>query len=79
MPGMIIQVVAVVWANGSKVKGLKWIGTIADLVLLDQIAEVISLLNAPCLNAVGAIETGFSPASVGVIEVGEIAKTLDKW
>ena len=78
MPGMITQVVAAVRANGSKVKGVKWIGAMADLVPLDQIAEVTRLLDAPYLNTFGATETGFAPASAGVIEVGEIAKTLDK-
>ncbi|MBT6506282.1 MAG: AMP-binding protein, partial [Marinovum sp.] len=69
MPGMIAQVVAAVRAKGSKVKGIKWIGAMADLVPLDQIAEVTSLLNAPYLNTFGATETGLAPASGGVIEV----------
>ena len=49
------------------------------LVLLYLMVRLVTrLLDAPYLNTFGATETGFAPASAGVIEVGEIAKTLDK-
>lgn len=78
MPGMIAPIIDAVRSNGSKVKGIKWIGAMADLVPLEQIADVTALLNAPYLNTFGATETGLAPATAGVIEIGEIAKTLDK-
>ena len=78
MPGMITPIIDAVRNNGSKVKGIKWIGAMADLVPLEQIADVTSLLNAPYLNTFGATETGFAPATAGVIKIGEKAKTLDK-
>jgi len=78
MPGMISPLIEAVRKNGSRVKGVKWIGVMADLVPLDQIAEVTTLLNAPYLNTFGATETGLAPASAGTIPVGKIAKNLDK-
>ena len=59
MPGMISPLIEAVRKNGSRVKGIKWIGVMADLVPLDQIAEVTTLLNAPYLNTFGATETGW--------------------
>ena len=73
MPGMIAPIIDAVRSNGSKVKGIKWIGAMADLVPLEQIADVTALLNAPYLNTFGATETGLAPATAGVIEIGEIA------
>ena len=78
MPGMITPLIEAVRKNGSRVRDIKWIGAMADLVPLDQIAEVTKLLNAPYLNTFGATETGFAPASAGAISVGEIAQSLDK-
>ena len=78
MPGMITPLIQAVRKNGSRVRGVKWIGVMADLVPLDQIAEVTKLLNAPYLNTFGATETGLAPASAGTIPVGEIAPSLAK-
>ncbi len=78
MPGMINPLIHAVRKNRSRVRGIKWIGVMADLVPLDQIAEVTKLLNAPYLNTFGATETGLAPASAGTISVGEIAQSLDK-
>ena len=78
MPGMISPLIEAVRNNRSRVRGIKWIGVMADLVPLDQIAEITTLLNAPYLNTFGATETGFAPASAGTIAVGEIAQSLNK-
>ena len=78
MPGMITPLIEAVRENGSRVRGIKWIGVMADLVPLGQIAEVTRLLNAPYLNTFGATETGLAPASAGTIAIGEIAESLDK-
>ena len=78
MPGMIAPLLAAMRAKESRVKSVKWVGVMADLVPLDQIAEVTTLFQAPYLNTFGATETGFAPASAGHIGIGDIATSLDK-
>ena len=78
MPGMIAPLLAAMRAKESRVKSVKWVGVMADLVPLDQIAEVTMLFQAPYLNTFGATETGFAPASAGHIGIGDIATSLDK-
>jgi fatty-acyl-CoA synthase len=78
MPGMIAPLLAAMRAKEARVKSVKWVGVMADLVPLDQIAEVTTLFQAPYLNTFGATETGFAPASAGHIGIGDIATSLDK-
>ena len=78
MPGMVDQVIEAMKRRKAKPKGIQYIGAMADLVPLHQIAEVTQLLQAPYVNTFGATETGLAPASRSFIPIGVVPKSLSK-
>jgi len=78
MPGMIESLIEGLKRRKPKVKSIKQVGAMADLVPLHQIAELTSLLQAPYVNSFGSTETGLPPATGALIPVGEVAKSLSK-
>ena len=78
MPGMIDTLIDGLRRNGTRPRGVKMVGAMADLVPRQQIAEVTALLNAPYLNSFGATETGLAPASGGLLAPGIVPKNLSK-
>lgn len=54
----------------AKVRGVKAVGCMADLVPSGTIAAITTALGAPYLNSFGATETGMPPLSAGLIPVG---------
>ncbi len=78
MPGMIDRVIEEIERTGLRPKGARSIGSMADLVPLDQIARITRLFGAPYRNSFGSTETGGPPASRGLIPVGEIPAKLSK-
>jgi fatty-acyl-CoA synthase len=78
MPGMIEDMIAGVKRRGSRPKGIKLIGAMADLVPRHQLAEITTLLQAPYANTFGATETGLPPASAGRVPVGAAPARLSK-
>jgi acyl-CoA synthetase (AMP-forming)/AMP-acid ligase II len=78
MPGMIEDMIAGVQQRGSRPKGIKLIGAMADLVPRHQLAEITTLLQAPYANTFGATETGLPPASAGRVPVGAAPVRLSK-
>ena len=78
MPGMIDLLIAGLRRNATQVRGVKVVGAMADLVPLQQIAELTRLLNAPYLNSFGATETGLAPASGSLLAPGVVPTSLAK-
>ncbi len=77
MPGAIEPVVELL-KTGRKVKGIRAIGAMADLVPKQLIAEVSLLANSPYLNSFGSTETGLPPLSQMLIAPGTMPDTLSK-
>ncbi|MGO4840097.1 AMP-binding protein, partial [Rhizobiaceae sp. 2RAB30] len=78
MPGSIEPVVELLKSSGRKVRGIRAIGAMADLVPKKLIAELSGLANAPYLNSFGSTETGLPPASSVLIPPGTAPKSLSK-
>jgi acyl-CoA synthetase (AMP-forming)/AMP-acid ligase II len=78
MPGMIDQLIEGLRRNGTRPCGVKQVGAMADLVPLQQIAELTGLLNAPYINSFGATETGLAPASGSLLAPGVVPTSLAK-
>lgn len=78
MPGMIDGLIDGLRRNGTRPRGVKLVGAMADLVPLQQIAELTRLLNAPYLNSFGATETGLAPASAALLAPGVLPTSLAK-
>lgn len=70
MPGAIEPLVAELKKRNARIKGVKAVGAMADLVPPAQIAELTSLLGAPYLNTFGSTETGLPPATASLLPVG---------
>lgn len=67
MPGMLEGFIKYVNGKKIKIKGIKAMGAMADLIPKKQITEITTLLDTPYLNSFGSTETGMPPASGGVI------------
>jgi fatty-acyl-CoA synthase len=78
MPGMIDSLIDGLRRNTTRPRGVKLVGAMADLVPLQQIAELTGLLNAPYLNSFGATETGLAPASAALLAPGVLPTSLSK-
>jgi acyl-CoA synthetase (AMP-forming)/AMP-acid ligase II len=78
MPGMVGRFAAVLRERGSRVRGVKVCGVMADLVPPAEIAAITSLLGAPYANTFGATETGCPPCSSSLIPVGVAPAKLSK-
>lgn len=78
VPGMIERTMAEVRERKIVPKGIKLIGSMADLLQPQLIAELTTLLQAPFLNSFGATETGMAPASKSVIPIGHVPTGFDK-
>lgn len=78
MPGMIQGLIEGLRRAKPRVRSVKAVGAMADLVPLHQIAELTSLLQAPYLNSFGSTETGLPPATGALIGIGETPASLSK-
>ncbi len=78
IPGMVEEFASALKAAGTRPKGVKLIGAMADLVPPHAIAEATRLLDAPYVNTFGATETGLPPATGDVIPVGHVPTDLAK-
>ena len=78
IPGTIEPVVDLLRTGRYRVKSIRAVGALADLVPQALIAELSGLTGAPYLNSFGATETGLAPASAGLIPPGTIPATLSK-
>ena len=78
VPGMIERTMAEVRERKIVPKGIKLIGSMADLLQPQLIAELTTVLQAPFLNSFGATETGMAPASKSLIPMGHVPTGFDK-
>ena len=78
MPGMIDQLIDGLKRNSTRPRGVRLVGAMADLVPLQQIAELTGLLGAPYINSFGATETGLAPASGALLAPGVVPTSLSK-
>ena len=78
MPATIDSLILRLKETNTKVRGLRAVGAMADLVPLAQIAELTTVMNAPFVNSFGATETGLPPATSHLIAVGEEPTDLAK-
>lgn len=78
MPGVIDTFIFELKARLAKIKGVKAVGAMADLVPSAQIAELTSLIGAPYLNSFGSTETGLPPATGNLIPIGLTEISLSK-
>lgn len=78
MPGMIESLISEIKRRGARIRSVRMVGAMADLVPLQQITELTTLMNAPYLNTFGSTETGLPPASAAMLPIGQIPATLSK-
>jgi fatty-acyl-CoA synthase len=78
MPGAIEPLIAELRTRPIKIKGLKAVGAMADLVPPAQISELTSILGAPYVNTFGSTETGLPPATGSLIPMGSTTFSLSK-
>lgn len=78
IPGMIERLVEALRAAGTRPRGIKLVGVLADLLPGPMIAEASRLLNAPYYNSFGSTETGMLPAAGMFFPIGEEPASLAK-
>ncbi|MNK95910.1 Long-chain-fatty-acid--CoA ligase [compost metagenome] len=79
MPGVIEPLIdALKSASPRLAPRLGMVGSMADLVPRQQIAELTWLVSAPYLNSFGSTETGLAPASGALLEAGQVPENLSK-
>jgi fatty-acyl-CoA synthase len=78
MPGMIENLVEALGSRGVKPKSVRMVGAMADLVPLQQIADLTHAVNAPYFNTFGSTETGLPPASASLLAPGDLPQSLSK-
>ncbi|MEE2803206.1 MAG: AMP-binding protein [Pseudomonadota bacterium] len=79
IPGMIEQLLRDLAGSPAKVKAIRVIGAMPDLVAAHHIVAATERLNAAYVNSFGSTETGLPPATGGLIPIGgdptDLAKT----
>jgi len=78
MPGMVGRFADALEGRGSRPRGVKVCGVMADLVPPADIARITRLVGAFFLNASGATETGCPPCSSSLIPIGVAPTRLSK-
>jgi acyl-CoA synthetase (AMP-forming)/AMP-acid ligase II len=78
MPGMVTAFADELEKHGTRPKGIKLCGVMADLVPPAEIGRITRLLDAPYANTFGATETGNPPGSASPIPVGVVPTRLSK-
>jgi acyl-CoA synthetase (AMP-forming)/AMP-acid ligase II len=78
MPASIDAILNRLRETNARIRGVRVVGCMADLVPAAQIAEVTTVFNAPFLNSFGSTETGLPPATSHLIPVAEVPVDLSK-
>lgn len=78
MPATVGPLIELLRECGRPIRPVGRIGSMADLIPPDQIAEVSRLLRSPFRNTFGSTETGLAPASKGLFPVGVAPSRLAK-
>lgn len=79
MPGSIEPIVEILRAEAIRVKRIRAIGAMIDLVPRALAIELASLSETPYLNSFGSTETGLPPASGRLMSPEDLAGSLSKW
>lgn len=79
MPGAIEPIVEILKTEAIKVKRIRAIGAMIDLVPRALAIELSSLSETPYLNSFGSTETGLPPASGRLMWPHELTGSLSKW
>ena len=69
-PGMYEQIIAEVKNRSAKIKGIRAIGSIADVTPQEMIAELTATVGAPFFNTYGLSEIGMENFSTNVLPIG---------
>jgi fatty-acyl-CoA synthase len=77
-PGMADELLDKLRDRGVRPQPLDSVGSMADLLPRQRIAEITRAFNAPFRNSFGATEAGSAPASGNLIPVGVAPEDLDK-
>jgi len=77
-PGTYERLIEVLIQSDRKPAGLKYIGSMADMVPPNVIAKLTRLVQAPFLNSFGSTETGMPPATGPLYPVGKPPQDLSK-
>lgn len=77
-PGMLDRLIKEIKKRDAKIVGVKAVGSMADLVPVEEMAELTTLLNAPYLNTYGLTEIGPHNFSNNVIPIGAKYNALSK-
>ncbi|MDE0841730.1 MAG: class I adenylate-forming enzyme family protein [Porticoccaceae bacterium] len=78
MPATIEPLLQRIKDSGTQIRGVRVVGSSADMLPAALIAEASALFNAPFANSFGATETGLPPATAHLIPIGEVPTSLDK-
>jgi fatty-acyl-CoA synthase len=78
MPGAIEPVIELVRQSGRTPKRLRLVGSMADLMPADLIAEATTVLQSPYFNSFGSTEAGTLPSSNSTIPIGVRPTRLSK-
>ena len=76
-PGGIGQVIDVLRSVG-RPRGVRLVGSMADLVPPDTIAETTELFGAPYFNSFGSTEGGCYPCATAFVPIGVVPRSLSK-
>lgn len=71
VPATIEPLIAAIKARAPRIRGVRAVGCMADLVPAAVMAEITLALDAPYVDSFGATETGMPPLSAGLIAPGE--------
>ena len=78
MPGAIEPVIEEMRRSGRQPERLRLVGSMADLMSVDLIAEATTVLQAPYFNSFGSTEVGTLPSSNSTIPIGVRPTRLSK-
>lgn len=76
--GVVDRLIAEFHRSGLRPKAMRSLGVMPDLVAPEKIAELTTLAAAPWCNTFGATETGWPPASRGMIPIGVAPTSFSK-
>jgi fatty-acyl-CoA synthase len=78
MPGMIESLTGALREHRVEPRSVRMVGAMADLVPLQQLAQLTAAVRAPYLNTFGSTETGLPPATASLLAPGELPRSLAK-
>lgn len=79
MPGSIEPVVEILRSEGIRVRSIRIIGAMLDLVPRALAIDLATLSGTPYLNSFGSTETGLPPASARRMSTEDLLGPISKW